>query len=190
MYLTERERRAKKLERLADKLLRTSTKSARATKVTPLMRARAKHLTKKAFKSEEWFDQLLKAGSVGGYYRNYVHHPFIIDFAFPSLGIGIEIDGSSHDRVEAKERDQIRDFRLRMANWLMVRIPYPDQGGIADSVVACLAKIREDGVRKPKAAKKRMVAALKEHKNKPAVELERTLEELVEINLYGYSRSR
>jgi very-short-patch-repair endonuclease len=48
--------------------------------------------------------------------------PFVIDFAYPELGIGIETDGSIwHDRSDLKERDMQRDQMLANVGWKILR---------------------------------------------------------------------
>ncbi len=48
--------------------------------------------------------------------------PFVLDFAYPELGVGIETDGSIwHDREDLKTRDQERDQKLSDVGWRIMR---------------------------------------------------------------------
>ena len=48
--------------------------------------------------------------------------PFIIDFAYPSIGVGIETDGEIwHESIENKSRDQERDNKLAVSGWRVLR---------------------------------------------------------------------
>jgi len=63
--------------------------------------------------------------SLGVPYR--VQHPFFdmgifSDFAFPTLMIILEVDGSSHESEKAKEKDRVRDEALAERGWRTVRV--------------------------------------------------------------------
>lgn len=48
--------------------------------------------------------------------------PFVIDFAMPEIGIGIETDGAQwHEQAEAKAKDQQRDQKLAGLGWRILR---------------------------------------------------------------------
>ncbi len=61
---------------------------------------------------------------------------YSIDFALPTLGIGLECDGWHHTRPEQRERDQRRDAYLTRHGWRMVRIGYQALYADADHAVA------------------------------------------------------
>jgi len=49
-------------------------------------------------------------------------NPYVLDFAYPNLGIGIEADGKSwHENVESKIRDKKRDQKLADIGWRILR---------------------------------------------------------------------
>ncbi len=48
--------------------------------------------------------------------------PFLLDFAYPEIGVAIESDGSIwHDREDFKKRDQNRDHKLANVGWRILR---------------------------------------------------------------------
>jgi len=48
--------------------------------------------------------------------------PYLIDFAYPSIGIGIETDGEIwHENAENKARDKERDNKLASVGWRILR---------------------------------------------------------------------
>lgn len=48
--------------------------------------------------------------------------PFLIDFAYPKIGVGIESDGSIwHEREDFAQRDRIRDQKLASVGWRILR---------------------------------------------------------------------
>jgi len=49
--------------------------------------------------------------------------PYEMDISFPNWKVDIEIDGPLHKQPDARERDRVRDWRLRDAGWYVVRIP-------------------------------------------------------------------
>jgi very-short-patch-repair endonuclease len=48
--------------------------------------------------------------------------PYFADYAFPTLGLILEIDGSSHSSEAAKAKDAERDARLLKRGWRVVRV--------------------------------------------------------------------
>tara|TARA_Y100000034_G_scaffold136138_1_gene211021 strand:- start:473 stop:5947 length:5475 start_codon:yes stop_codon:yes gene_type:complete len=48
--------------------------------------------------------------------------PFLIDFAYPQVGVGVEADGQMwHENAEMKQRDNERDNKLAGAGWRILR---------------------------------------------------------------------
>lgn len=45
-----------------------------------------------------------------------------IDFAFPDVLVGIEVDGPHHHRPDVAHKDALRDCQLRRAGWLVLRV--------------------------------------------------------------------
>jgi very-short-patch-repair endonuclease len=87
-----------------------------------------KMLNRKQFPSEMWFLGLMNKNGLNRdsafYRRNHLVNPYFIDFAFIDLGIGVEIDGSSHNNK--KEYDKKRDLNLNARGWNIVRIKHKD----------------------------------------------------------------
>ena len=49
-------------------------------------------------------------------------YPFLIDFAYPDIGVGLEADGQKwHSDLESKARDQKRDQKLASIGWRILR---------------------------------------------------------------------
>lgn len=131
----------KKLERLADVIL-MEDRAARSRKINlkPRKKRRKKfavELNRKQIASEMWFKSLLDKVGGGKYRRNYVVGNFILDFAYPKLRIGVEIDGGIHN--DNKARDEARDGYLANRGWWIIRINAYDEGNA--SVV--IQKIRK-----------------------------------------------
>jgi leucyl-tRNA synthetase len=133
------------LERIADTILRED----RASKGQYNLQSRAKkrksyaaELTKRSIPSEGWFiTELRKSGiklrGLMTLKQNHTVGNFIIDFAFPKLKIGIEVDGKIHDRT--RNRDEARDGYLANRGWHIVRLNAYDMGNL----VPLLNKIRK-----------------------------------------------
>jgi very-short-patch-repair endonuclease len=48
--------------------------------------------------------------------------PFVLDFAFPEIGVGVECDGELwHERADLKARDRQRDQQLAQVGWRILR---------------------------------------------------------------------
>ena len=74
------------------------------------------------------YNELLKLNAPYKLFGQYQIHmpgqkqPFVLDFAYPELGIGIEADGAIwHERNDLKERDQQRDQKLSNVGWRIMR---------------------------------------------------------------------
>jgi very-short-patch-repair endonuclease len=96
----------------------------------------AKHLNKARFPSEVWFETLLLKNNLKKWYQRPSHKAFrwqsnrpvsnyILDFAWPSQRIGVEIDGGSHK--DKGRLDQLRDNYLKALGWVILRIDYKDE---------------------------------------------------------------
>lgn len=61
--------------------------------------------------------------SLGHPYRfQHILSPYICDFALPTLGLILEVDGSSHASPEAQAKDAARDAALAKRGWRTVRV--------------------------------------------------------------------
>jgi very-short-patch-repair endonuclease len=48
--------------------------------------------------------------------------PFVMDFAYPAVGVGVEADGERwHEEIDSKIRDQQRDQKLANVGWRILR---------------------------------------------------------------------
>lgn len=54
-----------------------------------------------------------------------------LDFAFPRLRLGLEIDGPTHDTQVQRERDRRRDAKLAAQGWTIVRVPADEAANAA-----------------------------------------------------------
>ncbi|GAG41419.1 unnamed protein product, partial [marine sediment metagenome] len=84
-------------------------------------------------------------------------YPFSIDFAFPSIGVGVEADGAEwHDHAEQMVRDQDRDLKLANVGWRILRF---DEDAIEERPTDIGKVIVQHIADASKARKKRMKAA-------------------------------
>jgi very-short-patch-repair endonuclease len=50
------------------------------------------------------------------------NQPFVIDFAYPHLGVGLEADGAKwHENLEDKSKNMERDHKLASLGWRVLR---------------------------------------------------------------------
>ncbi len=80
----------------------------------PILKERARQLRKNMTKGEISLWQFLKGKQLLGadFDRQRPIDQFIVDFYCKDWMLAIEIDGSSHDSLEAQERDRIRQATL------------------------------------------------------------------------------
>jgi hypothetical protein len=71
--------------------------------------------------------------------------PFLLDFAYPQLGVDVEADGEFwHSDPEAVERDRARDMKLAQLGWRVIRIKEGALNTRADEVSqVVMSNIRE-----------------------------------------------
>jgi very-short-patch-repair endonuclease len=79
-------------------------------------------------------------------------HPLgsvIVDFFCPSVGLAIEIDGSTHWDEERRERDEARDHWLARQGISVLRIPasavYRDVGAVTDGILLRVDELKAAG---------------------------------------------
>jgi very-short-patch-repair endonuclease len=65
---------------------------------------------------------------------------FVLDFYCPSLRLAIELDGESHDSLEAKKYDRERQERLERGGIRFLRFRNEEVLGDPDRVVARIAR--------------------------------------------------
>ncbi len=86
--------------------------------------------------AERLFRSLLRAAGITGYVVNHVYGRFVLDFAFPSAMVCIEIDGwAFHSDATAFQRDRERQNELSR-EWTVLRYTWRDLTDRPDQVVA------------------------------------------------------
>lgn len=81
--------------------------------------------------------------------------PFVLDFAYPELGIGIETDGAIwHERSDLKQRDSARDQKLANVGWRVLRFNEQAVYEHPDAVKDLVRKHLTDAMRAEKKAEK------------------------------------
>jgi very-short-patch-repair endonuclease len=59
------------------------------------------------------------------------NHPYLLDFAYPKLGIAVERDGPFHNTPERLEKDKNRDVKLANLGWTILRF---NEEAISDNI--------------------------------------------------------
>jgi len=95
----------------------------KAIRKNPLISPFISHSVKKerSYLEKKFKEELLKR-EIGGWIEEYFHGIYRYDFAFPSLKIDVEIDGSQHTLLENIEKDRIRDEWSISQGWRVLRI--------------------------------------------------------------------
>jgi very-short-patch-repair endonuclease len=75
--------------------------------------------------------------------------PYVLDFAYPELGVGIEADGAIwHERNDLKERDRQRDEKLSNVGWRILRFSenaiYEHADAVRDVIHKQIAEAAKD----------------------------------------------
>jgi very-short-patch-repair endonuclease len=79
--------------------------------------------------------------------------PYAIDFAYPQIGVGIEVDGAIwHEREDFKQRDLQRDQKLANVGWRVLRFTEDAVNESMDSVRDTISQHIADASRSKKAA--------------------------------------
>jgi very-short-patch-repair endonuclease len=91
--------------------------------ITPLARKRAQSLRREMTKAEKAMWSILKDFNAEGasFRRETPIGIFITDFAWLSRRLVIEVDGDSHETVEGKRRDLIKDAFLTERGFVIMR---------------------------------------------------------------------
>ncbi len=75
------------------------------------------------------------------FHRQVPVHEYILDFYCHELKLAIELDGSSHDTTDQKEKNLIRDYDLEQLGIKVIRIDDLDVKRNMDSVIRFLERI-------------------------------------------------
>jgi very-short-patch-repair endonuclease len=79
--------------------------------------------------------------------------PYAIDFAYPKIGVGIEVDGAIwHERPDFKQRDLNRDQNLGNVGWRILRFNEESIDENMGAVTDVIAKHVEEASKQKKAA--------------------------------------
>ena len=79
--------------------------------------------------------------------------PYAIDFAYPQIGVGIEVDGAIwHEREDFKQRDLQRDQKLANVGWRVLRFTEDAVNENIDSVRDTITQHIADASKSKKAA--------------------------------------
>lgn len=79
--------------------------------------------------------------------------PYAIDFAYPQIGVGIEVDGAIwHEREDFKQRDLQRDQKLANVGWRVLRFTEDAVNENMDSVRNTISQHIADASKSKKAA--------------------------------------
>lgn len=89
-----------------------------------------KELNKRNTQSEAWFSiQYLNKYNIHGYKQNsYLRDVDCFpDFVWEDLKLIVEIDGGYHKAPEQAEKDRVRDNKLKLYNYEVIRIWHKDE---------------------------------------------------------------
>lgn len=75
------------------------------------------------------------------FHRQVPVHEYILDFYCHELKLAIEVDGSSHDTRDQKEKDLIRDYDLEQLGIKVIRVDDSDVKRNMDSMIKFLERI-------------------------------------------------
>lgn len=94
--------------------------------------------------AELYFESLLKKTQILNYERNFTirtgtRRRYLIDFAFPTQKLAIEIDGSSHLRL--KKHDEERDAFVTSLGWTIIRISNIDLFTAPNEIINSIQEI-------------------------------------------------
>jgi very-short-patch-repair endonuclease len=105
-------------------------------------------LTKPEQKLASILNQLAVPYPLFAQFKQYMpgqRQPFLLDFAYPQIGVDLEADGEMwHSDPEAIERDRARDIKLAQLGWRVIRIKENALNSRADEVSqVVMSNIRE-----------------------------------------------
>jgi very-short-patch-repair endonuclease len=92
-------------------------------------------LNEAKFSSEMWFLNLINKNRMLNsidlsFSRNHPVSCYYLDFYFPELKIGIEIDGESHNSKKARRNDSRKTQRMNQYGITVFRINHGDHGKV------------------------------------------------------------
>ncbi len=104
---------------------------------SPEIFRRAKLLRSNLTEAEKILWQKLRGNRLNGlhFYRQHPISKFIVDFYCHSLLLIIELDGPIHNKVEALERDENREFELKKLGLKIIRFRNEEVLNDIDAVI-------------------------------------------------------
>lgn len=95
-----------------------------------------------ATKAEKLLWRHLKGRGLGGYKfrRQYEVNKYVVDFYCTQVRLAVELDGWSHDEVDAREYDRLRQFDLEAEDITVLRFPNNE---ICRNIDIVLKKIKQ-----------------------------------------------
>ena len=110
--------------------------------ITPETRERARKLRTELTKAEAKMWDLLRDFRPRGarFRRETPIGPYIADFAWLSKKIVIEVDGDSHETVQGRSHDRVRDAWLRDHGYTVLRFDNADLTDAEDHVYLAIEK--------------------------------------------------
>jgi very-short-patch-repair endonuclease len=79
--------------------------------------------------------------------------PFVLDFAYPQIGVGVETDGAIwHQREDFQQRDMVRDQKLANVGWRVLRFRDDAVEEQSDAVQKIIAKNMIEATKNKKSA--------------------------------------
>ncbi len=81
--------------------------------------------------------QLLKGAGITGWQTNFAAGGYLVDIAFPRQRVAIEIDGwAFHSDHDAFQNDRVRQNRLALQGWQVLRFTWLDLTQHSERVLA------------------------------------------------------
>lgn len=81
------------------------------------------HSSRKESYPEKVFKETLERNNIIGWIKSFRSGLYTYDFAFPELGIDVEIDGATHKEPKVIEIDKRRDEYTNSIGWRVLRFP-------------------------------------------------------------------
>lgn len=82
---------------------------------------------------------VLRAADVTGWVANYPLGGYVVDVAFPDVKVAIEVDGFAfHSDTAAFQNDRLRQNRIALLGWQVLRFTWLDLTEYPDRVLATI----------------------------------------------------
>ena len=119
--------------------------------IEPRVRDRARELRKKRTLGEKAMQEYLRSLRPFGarFRRETPIGPYVVDFAWLSARIVIEVDGGSHDLAGRLEHDVRKDAFLRSRGFRIIRVRDSDAIANSESAYTAIEKMLQPHLRNP-----------------------------------------